>query len=533
MGGNHALRSRRGSAAGAGRNASAAVGRPRHAAGRRRHDASVRCARALLRVGREPVRRPLFGTLGTGSGAPRGTSAREYLQSLSLVPASRDAVDAMVTTIASAPLDRIAPSELMRIFALSAFDPVQMFAAWSSLKLATGTRSLIDAIAAQAKLADIRLRSPVRRVVQHADGVRVELVDGTEVAARTVLVTLPVNVLGTVAFEPGLSELKRAASEERHAGSGVKCYVHVKGDAGNLGVFAPAAEAVNWVATHHHGARGSLLMVFGNDASRLPLNDVVGIQAALRRLVPGAEVDSIFGWDWAADPYSLGTWCVLRPGQPARFLPELRRSEGRCFFASSDSAVGWRGFRLHSSTRTPAKSSARRTEAVSERARRTSKTLTAVDGATPSLHRNSAQRCSRKSAWNLPCPWARFSTAFRWPSSRRRRWRTRQNRTAGSALCNDDARAARLAAVRGGRAPVCRRRGLYRSATPWCRQRCRARPPDQGPLGASTLKNQMSFGGSAGGGPSVAPKYPAANSSICALSAPTNVESVTRSRYTG
>ena len=68
------------------------------------------------------------------------------------------------------------------------------------------------------------------------------------------------------------------------------------------------------------------------------------MQAALERLLPGVHVERIFGWDWNADQYSRGTWCVMKPGQPARLLPNLRRQEGRLFFASGDSAVGWRGF---------------------------------------------------------------------------------------------------------------------------------------------------------------------------------------------
>jgi pseudooxynicotine oxidase len=254
----------------------------------------------------------------------------------------RDTVEAMFSIIASAPLDQVAASEMLRIYALSGWDPVQMFAALSSVKIASGTASLIDAIASQATLAEVRLSTPVRRIAQTGDGVRVELASGKELAARTALVTLPMNVLDSVAFEPRLSEVKRTAARERHAGSGVKCYVQVAGDVGNVSVFAPETEAINWAGTHHHGAGGSLLIVFGYDPRRLPLDDVAAMQVALRPLLPGARVQSIFGWNWAGDPLARGTWCMFRPGQ-GRVLPELRRSEGRFFFAGGDSAIGWRG----------------------------------------------------------------------------------------------------------------------------------------------------------------------------------------------
>jgi pseudooxynicotine dehydrogenase len=272
-------------------------------------------------------------------------SVREVLGSaVELQPVPRDALDAICCTLGGAPLDQVSAAEIMRVFALAGCNPIRMFAALSGLKLADGTRSLIDAIASQAELTAIRLSSPVHRVTQTGEGVRVELASGEAVAARTALITLPINVLNHVTFEPDLSPIKRAAATQRHAGSGVKCYVHVRGDVGNLSFLAPEAEAINWVATYHHGAEGSLLIVFGNDPKRLPVDDVATMQVALRRMLPDVEVERIFAWDWAADPLALGTWCVFKPGQAERFLPELRRSEGRVFFASGDSALAWRGF---------------------------------------------------------------------------------------------------------------------------------------------------------------------------------------------
>lgn len=271
-------------------------------------------------------------------------SVREYLASLKLDPLTHDAVDGMLSTIVNAPLDQGAASDMIRVNALAGYNVAQMVAALSGTKIASGTRSLIEAMAGQAPGVEMRLNSKVTRVTQLNDGVRIDLAGGGTVAARMALVTLPMNVLNSVTFEPQLSATKRAASAERHAGSGVKYYVHVKGDVGNVSVFAPETEAVNSIMTYRHSANGSVLIVFGNSPHTLPFGDVPKMQAALERLLPGVQVESLFGWDWNADPYSLGTWCVFRPGQPARLLPELRAQEGRLFFASADSADGWRGF---------------------------------------------------------------------------------------------------------------------------------------------------------------------------------------------
>ena len=173
---------------------------------------------------------------------------------------------------------------------------------------------------------------------------RVELHNGDTIAARTALITLPMNVLNSVEFEPAAVGHQTCSGHRTARGLGMKCYVRVKGDIGNVSVLAPESEAINWAMTYDHGPDGSWLIVFGTDPKRLPLEDVAGMQAALRRLLPGVEVESIYGWDWAADPYALGTWCIFKTGQLARLLPELRRAEGRLFFASGDSAVAWRSF---------------------------------------------------------------------------------------------------------------------------------------------------------------------------------------------
>ncbi|MFD9475902.1 flavin monoamine oxidase family protein [Streptomyces nojiriensis] len=175
----------------------------------------------------------------------------------------------------------------------------------------------------------------------------VELESGETVSAPTALIALPMNVLNSVEFEPALSEIKRTASAERHAGAGVKCFVRVKGDIGNVSVVAPETHAVNWVVTYAHDPEGSWLIMFSNNPDKLEMtafDDLQGMQTALQPLLPGVEVEGIVGWDWRHDPHALGTWCIYRPGQLTRVLPDLRTTEGRLFFAGSDSASTWRCF---------------------------------------------------------------------------------------------------------------------------------------------------------------------------------------------
>ena len=80
----------------------------------------------------------------------------------------------------SARSTRSAATEILRTYALAGWSVAQMMAALTATKLVKGTRALIESIAAQATLADIRLNSPVRRVVQTGERVRVELASGDD-----------------------------------------------------------------------------------------------------------------------------------------------------------------------------------------------------------------------------------------------------------------------------------------------------------------------------------------------------------------
>lgn len=92
-------------------------------------------------------------------------SMRDHLKTLDLSPTMRDMVDAMCSLVAFGDMNRSAATECMRVFAMSGCNTTHMLAALTAIKLKQGTRSLIDAMASQAKLTDIQLASPVRRVV--------------------------------------------------------------------------------------------------------------------------------------------------------------------------------------------------------------------------------------------------------------------------------------------------------------------------------------------------------------------------------
>jgi monoamine oxidase len=89
---------------------------------------------------------------------------------------------------------------------------------------------------------------------------------------------------------------------------------------------------------------GVLLVCFGPSAADLDVTDADAVAAALRELAPEAEVVAVHAHDWVADPWSRGTWSVLRPGQVHRAWSALRAPESRVHFAGAHTALWWPSF---------------------------------------------------------------------------------------------------------------------------------------------------------------------------------------------
>jgi monoamine oxidase len=206
-----------------------------------------------------------------------------------------------------------------------------------------GTKKLIEGILEDAQ-AEVRLSTAVKGVRQKSDEVVVTTEADETVSARAVVVTLPLNVLGSIEFSPPLSAAKRAIASEGHAGSGVKLHVKVRGQLGSFSGLAPWPAPLTSLSTEYSDADGTVLTAFGPSGKLLDVNDDEAIQNAVRKMLPEAEVVWAVGYDWNADAYARGTWCMFRPGQLTRYLRELQKPEGRVFYASGDNANGWRGF---------------------------------------------------------------------------------------------------------------------------------------------------------------------------------------------
>jgi monoamine oxidase len=264
--------------------------------------------------------------------------ASEWVAALELPPRVRDLLLFWITACASAPAHEASLLDFLRwISAAGHRFWAHLEAAVLGWRVPAGTAALYEAIAADVR-GEIVLGAPVAAVVQEGERV----VAGAE-RARCAVVTVPIGVLPSIAFDPPLSAAKRAAGERNHAGQGVKAWVLARGVPGDLCALGHGAR-LDFVGAIEEATDGVLLVCFGPSAAALDVTDHAAVADALRELVPEAEVVAVHAHDWAGDPYSRGTWTMLRPGQVHAAWSALRASEGRIHFAGAHTALRWPSF---------------------------------------------------------------------------------------------------------------------------------------------------------------------------------------------
>ena len=139
-------------------------------------------------------------------------SVAEKIAALDLDPQQRALLDGMWAVNFSGAPSRSAYTQALRWCALAGGDWKLMFEACAAYKFARGTRSLLDAIAADAT-ADIRLNTTVTSIEETADEVPVTCGDGTPVFGKRVVITVPLNILNSIDVTPGLGhEVSAVAS---------------------------------------------------------------------------------------------------------------------------------------------------------------------------------------------------------------------------------------------------------------------------------------------------------------------------------
>jgi monoamine oxidase len=268
---------------------------------------------------------------------------REKLEQSNLSAEEFDAVEGMWATNFNGRTEDGGYTQALRWCALAGGSWQLMFEACATYKIVGGTRGLIEAIAADAGV-EIRTNTRVASVAQDDTGATVTLEDGATLTAAAVVVTLPLNVLASVSFDPPLSEGKRRAAHQGQASQGVKVWARLRGEYEPFVALAPGSAPLTLCQVEHVADGETLVVAFGSVSERLEGTDPAAVQEALRTWLPDVEVLEVASHDWVADELSGETWPMQRAGQLTGSLAELQRPEGRVFVAGSDYANGWAGF---------------------------------------------------------------------------------------------------------------------------------------------------------------------------------------------
>ena len=272
-----------------------------------------------------------------------GLTIAQRIGELDLSPEEHDVLWAELESLAHGPLDEAGAVSVLRWHALSGYSLRLAQYTGGRVTLVGGTRALIDAIAAGAAF-DTRLGTPVAAV--HRDGDRVEITTraGEAFTARAAIVAVPLNVLPRIAFEPDLSEGKRAALALGQASRGIKIFIRAAGAERSHNAIRPR-HPFGYLDTELSLPDGSQILIgFGPDAATCDPADAVAVQRQLDEILPGYEVLCATAHDWLRDEFSLGTWAIHRPGWYTRHHAAMAEPEGRVLLAGSDLANGWAGF---------------------------------------------------------------------------------------------------------------------------------------------------------------------------------------------
>jgi hypothetical protein len=300
-------------------------------------------ANAFFAPAREMFPRPYEPLLVKDTHNLDQISAAQAIEQLDLPRLQKDLLLSFAGINGHSPADKSSYLDQLRWIALGNFNLWNLWDNLSKYRCEGGTKNLIDKIHADGR-AELRVGVPVAKVNQSAAGVQVVTRRGEKINGRSVIVAVPLNCLADIEFNPGISEIKLAASRQRHTGSGTKVYARTRGKKPVYLGHGKQEMPLCFTWTEYDDPDSQVLCGFGVSPDLLDINDDEAVQSAFNDYMPGLEVDESYGYDWNLDPYSKGTWCMYPPGMLTSSLSELQRPEGHIFFAGADIANGWRGF---------------------------------------------------------------------------------------------------------------------------------------------------------------------------------------------
>jgi monoamine oxidase len=224
-------------------------------------------------------------------------------------------------------------------------------------RISGGTQAVAVALARQLGSKRLRLRSPVRRIVQHSNYVEIQS-DPRTVRARRVVVAIPPALAGRIEYLPGLSALRDQLTQRMPMGSVIKTiavydepFWRADGLTGQATSDAGPVK-VTFDASPESGRPGVLLGFVDAEDSRV----LTPLPAAERQRQALASCAHYFGdrtlrptryleTTWDTERYTGGCPVgVFSPGGLISYGRALREPVGAIHWAGTETATVWNGY---------------------------------------------------------------------------------------------------------------------------------------------------------------------------------------------
>jgi monoamine oxidase len=268
-------------------------------------------------------------------------SLTEYIDGIGVRSDSREAARVYLAAYGSAPPEQVSALHILRRMA-AAGSISEFVMSGASHPFVGGTAALLQAMLAESG-SSVHLETPVLSITQNEKEIVLNTPSG-DVRSRAAILTVPVNVWGSIECDPPLSESKQALASEEIASRGVKVWMIVEGAPVGFSACG-TGDGLEMVWTEQVlGKRRSLVVGYGLDADRIDTDDPAALERAVRAFLPEASVVESCGHDWRNDPWARETWAVFKPGQIKNYEHNICEPEGRLFIAGSATARRWPGF---------------------------------------------------------------------------------------------------------------------------------------------------------------------------------------------
>jgi monoamine oxidase len=205
-----------------------------------------------------------------------------------------------------------------------------------------GISGVVERMAADSG-ARVELSTPIARIEQDADAVRVSAADGRAWSAAAAVVAVPIALWPEIEFHPPLPADKLEPARLNHPGRMKKTWMVVDGIPDDL--YA-SGWGTDFVQLFPEDTEADGLVAIGMCAppSAMDPSDPRAVEAAVRQFAPAARVLATDAHEWSRDPFAKGGWYVPPPGVLSASHSALGRPEGRLSFAGADVAVRWIGW---------------------------------------------------------------------------------------------------------------------------------------------------------------------------------------------